>query len=84
MTQIQDERRVEREAEPRPPSVEERAPGERRAFVIRPAPRWPHLDFGELWHYREVLWTIVWRESAGRIRALSSRHLRRSNVLCAV
>jgi lipopolysaccharide transport system permease protein len=35
---------------------------EKRAFVIRPAPRWPHLDFGELWHYREVLWTIVWRD----------------------
>jgi len=31
-------------------------------FVIRPAPRWPHLDFAELWHYRELLFTFVWRD----------------------
>ena len=37
-------------------------PGEDQLLVIRPAPRWPHLDFAELWHYREVLWTIVWRD----------------------
>jgi lipopolysaccharide transport system permease protein len=34
----------------------------KRVFVIRPAPRWPHLDFGELWHYRELLLTFVWRD----------------------
>lgn len=33
-----------------------------RVFVVRPAPRWPHLDFGELWHYRELLLTFVWRD----------------------
>jgi lipopolysaccharide transport system permease protein len=33
-----------------------------RSFVIRPAPRWPHLDLGELWHYRELLLTFVWRD----------------------
>ncbi|MFY9578107.1 MAG: ABC transporter permease [Gaiellaceae bacterium] len=33
-----------------------------RVFVIRPAPRWPHLDFGELWHFRELLATFVWRD----------------------
>lgn len=33
-----------------------------RVFVIRPAPRLPHLDFGELWHYRELLFTFVWRD----------------------
>ena len=33
-----------------------------RVFVIRPAPRWPHLDFSELWHYRELLLTFVWRD----------------------
>jgi homopolymeric O-antigen transport system permease protein len=33
-----------------------------RVFVIRPAPRWPHLDFSELWHYRELLFTFVWRD----------------------
>lgn len=35
---------------------------DRPTFVIRPAPRWPHLDVRELWHYREVLGTIVWRD----------------------
>jgi lipopolysaccharide transport system permease protein len=30
--------------------------------VIRPAPRWPHLDISELWHYRELLTTFVWRD----------------------
>ena len=60
MTQIQDERRLERAA-PSPRPVE-RPSGERRTFIIRPAPRWPHLDVRELWHYREVLGTIVWRD----------------------
>jgi lipopolysaccharide transport system permease protein len=31
-------------------------------FNIRPAARRPHLDFGELWHYRELLFTFVWRD----------------------
>lgn len=30
--------------------------------VIRPAPRLPHLDLPELWHYRELLGTLVWRD----------------------
>jgi lipopolysaccharide transport system permease protein len=47
---------------PAPGPAHARPSSERRAFVIRPAPRWPHLDFGELWHYREVLATIVWRD----------------------
>jgi lipopolysaccharide transport system permease protein len=42
--------------------IEEPRRVDKRTFVIRPAPRWPHLDFAELWHYREVLWTIVWRD----------------------
>ena len=33
-----------------------------RAIVIRPAPRWPHLDVRELWHYRELTGTFVWRD----------------------
>jgi lipopolysaccharide transport system permease protein len=33
-----------------------------RVFTVRPAPRWPHLDFGELWHYRELLLAFVWRD----------------------
>ena len=24
--------------------------------------RWPHLDFGELWYYRELLFRFVWRD----------------------
>jgi lipopolysaccharide transport system permease protein len=42
-----------------PLSVEDRV---ERVVVIRPAARWPHLDFGELWHYRELLLTFVWRD----------------------
>src|SRR5436190_5073238 len=62
MTQTQDERQITERAAPRPQLVEQPSGGERRTFVIRPAPRWPHLDFRELWHYREVLGTIVWRD----------------------
>jgi lipopolysaccharide transport system permease protein len=39
-----------------------------RVFVIRPAPRWPHLDLGELWHYRELLATFVWRDVTVRYK----------------
>jgi lipopolysaccharide transport system permease protein len=60
VTQIQEER-VEHAA-PSPPLLESRPSSERPTFVIRPAPRWPHLDVRELWHYREVLGTIVWRD----------------------
>jgi lipopolysaccharide transport system permease protein len=35
---------------------------ERRTVVIRPARRWPHLDLRELWHYRELMFTLVWRD----------------------
>jgi lipopolysaccharide transport system permease protein len=37
---------------------------EPRITVIRPAPRWPHLDLVELWHYRELLLTLTWRDIA--------------------
>jgi homopolymeric O-antigen transport system permease protein len=33
-----------------------------RVTVIRPAPRWPRLDLGELWHYRELFGRFVWRD----------------------
>jgi lipopolysaccharide transport system permease protein len=33
-----------------------------RVSVIRPASRWPRLDVSELWHYRELLGTFVWRD----------------------
>ncbi|MGH3111756.1 MAG: ABC transporter permease [Gaiellaceae bacterium] len=38
------------------------SPGTSRVTVIRPASRWPRLDVPELWHYRELLWTLVWRD----------------------
>ena len=60
MTQIQQER-VEQAAPP-VRRAEARPLSERPTFVIRPAPRWPHLDVRELWHYREVLGTIVGRD----------------------
>ena len=39
-----------------------------RVTVIRPARRVPYLDVGELWHYRELLWTLVWRDVAVRYK----------------
>jgi lipopolysaccharide transport system permease protein len=39
-----------------------RTRSEKPAFIIRPAARWPHLDTRELWHYREVLTRLVWRD----------------------
>jgi lipopolysaccharide transport system permease protein len=60
VTQIQEER-VEQGAQPAR-HAEARPSSERPTFIIRPAPRWPHLDVRELWHYREVLGTIVWRD----------------------
>ena len=39
-----------------------------RVTVIRPASRLPRLDVAELWHYRELLWTLVWRDVAVRYK----------------
>ena len=39
-----------------------------RVTVIRPATRLPRLDVGELWHYRELLWTLVWRDVSVRYK----------------
>ena len=36
--------------------------------VIRPASRWPHLDVPELWHFRELLATLVWRDVVVRYK----------------
>jgi lipopolysaccharide transport system permease protein len=41
---------------------------EKRTVVIRPAPRWPHLDVRELWHYRELLSRLVWRDVVVRYK----------------
>lgn len=51
-----------------PPAETTTRAAERPAFVIRPAPRWPHLDVRELWHYREVLATLVWRDVSVRYK----------------
>jgi lipopolysaccharide transport system permease protein len=52
--------------------VEEASPtgsnGTSRVTVIRPAPRWPHLDLAELWHFRELLGTLVWRDVVVRYK----------------
>jgi lipopolysaccharide transport system permease protein len=42
-----------------------------RVTVIKPAPRWPHLDIPELWHYRELLGRLVWRDLAVRYKQTS-------------
>jgi len=39
-----------------------------RVTVIQPATRWPKLDLGELWHYRDLLWTLVWRDIVVRYK----------------
>lgn len=41
---------------------------ERRTIVIRPARRWPHLDVRELWHYRELMFRLVWRDIVVRYK----------------
>jgi lipopolysaccharide transport system permease protein len=56
------------EAEPAEGQFEGHLEPELRTFVIRPAQRWPHLDVRELWHYREVLLTLVWRDVVVRYK----------------
>jgi lipopolysaccharide transport system permease protein len=52
------------------PAHDAREPEDRvdRLVVIRPARRWPHLDVSELWHFRELLWTLVWRDVSVRYK----------------
>jgi lipopolysaccharide transport system permease protein len=47
------------------------APRSNRITVIRPAARWPHLEMVELWHYRELLATLAWRDIAVRYKQTS-------------
>ena len=42
--------------------------GTSRVTVIRPAARLPHLALSELWHYRELLGTLVWRDVVVRYK----------------
>jgi len=39
-----------------------------RLSVIQPASRLPHLAVSELWHYRDLLWTLVWRDIVVRYK----------------
>jgi lipopolysaccharide transport system permease protein len=45
-----------------PAGAVEREVRDSRVTVIKPAPRWPRLDVRELWHYRELFGTLVWRD----------------------
>jgi lipopolysaccharide transport system permease protein len=51
-----------------PVPVEAHLESDRRTQVIRPAHRWPHLDVRELWHYRELVTTLVWRDVVVRYK----------------
>jgi homopolymeric O-antigen transport system permease protein len=66
---------TELEVRERPPAAapepSEPAPRVDRVTSIRPAPRWPHLDVRELWLYRELLGTLVWRDVAVRYKQTS-------------
>jgi lipopolysaccharide transport system permease protein len=42
------------------PSPADARPG--RITVIKPSPRWPHLDVREFWHFRELFLMLVWRD----------------------
>jgi lipopolysaccharide transport system permease protein len=50
------------------PRDEPQLPPDRRTVVIRPAVRWPHLDVRELWHFRELMFTLVWRDVVVRYK----------------
>jgi lipopolysaccharide transport system permease protein len=39
-----------------------------RVTVIRPPSRLPHLEVGELWHYRDLLATLIWRDVVVRYK----------------
>jgi lipopolysaccharide transport system permease protein len=41
---------------------------DRRVVHIRPASRMPHLDVRELWHFRELIFTLVWRDVVVRYK----------------
>jgi len=65
---------TELEVRERPPAATEPSqPPQRvdRVTTIRPAPRWPHLDVRELWHFRELLGTLIWRDVAVRYKQTS-------------
>ena len=54
------------EQDERPVPVETN--GTSRVTVIRPASRLPRLEVPELWHFRELLWTLAWRDIVVRYK----------------
>jgi lipopolysaccharide transport system permease protein len=67
VSQTQLERRREQSAD-EPRYDEAHLDPDRRMVVIRPASRWPHLDLRELWHYRELMLRLVWRDVVVRYK----------------
>ena len=55
-------------SEEKPQVASSQTNGTSRVTVIRPASRLPHLDVPELWHFRELLWTLVWRDIVVRYK----------------
>ena len=68
MSQTQLEPPRETAVEEEPGHDEAHLQPDRRTVVIRPAKRWPHLDVRELWHYRELMLTLVWRDIVVRYK----------------
>jgi lipopolysaccharide transport system permease protein len=62
---------LEQRRGPSAPPVARAEAGTSRVTVIRPAPRWPHLDIRELWHYRELAGALTWRDIAVRYKQTS-------------
>jgi lipopolysaccharide transport system permease protein len=58
-TQVQAPERRPQAAPPETPLDPERSG---RVTVIRPASRFPRVELGELWHYRELLAIFIWRD----------------------
>jgi lipopolysaccharide transport system permease protein len=50
------------------PAALEAADASTRVTVIKPAPRRPTLDLPELWHFRELLGRLVWRDVVVRYK----------------
>jgi lipopolysaccharide transport system permease protein len=59
---------TEEVSEQKPGAGQSETNGTSRVTVIRPASQWPRLDVPELWHFRELLWTLVWRDIVVRYK----------------
>lgn len=53
---------------PAPRPIPERKYRSEPVFVIKPPSRLPHLAVSELWHFRELLGTLVWRDVVVRYK----------------